>query len=1359
MDEKQFPSSTPHNLMKPTTLLRNLAVLATLLTTLPEIVQARNFRDGMMPNGEAVSCSACHVRAQGGGERTSFGEAVNALVTRNGREEFWTPALAALDSDGDGASNGTELGDPDGDGVAIADAEVTNPGDPNSVPAAAAFLYEQNFDRFDNDTVDLDDGSIIASSDGINSVQGGALRVTDAATGGTGASFILPPFDASDGWSAKFDFSIEHSGGNTPADGFSFNYGEIPEGENFGSPAEEGYGEAVPHISFQVDTWLWDNTEQDAGVGIEVAGVEIAYNEAIGVEAANFQPNELVEASMLASWDPDKGASFTTLGLRTEADFIEVPVDDFNPDASYGFSILARTGGHSETFIIDNLAVGPLGSFTLQARDPKFESQRSVVLAAEFGLTGTAQFEVVNGGATQDLVIESATIGGASPDAFSVLTAFPLTIAPAASASVEIEFTAPNELGSVEAELALMNNDSSEGARTQLINLTGNPFEPSGNYSQDFDGVDEGAIDLGDGSIIFSNNESAKVTGGALQLTEDGIGGSSANFKLPPLGPDANEAFIVTFDLKLESEGQPADGFSFNYGNIADSATAGEEGFSSGLAVEFDTWDNGGEGQESGIGYDISVDGADLPDGVMRIAADDDKQDNRFFKFDGQFRPVEISWFKTGEDTGVFSLTVDGEVFYDNLPTPGFAPEPSYRFAYAARTGGAFETVQIDNLNVQTGTEDPNLFATSKVNSGVVQPDSGVQALEISLRNTGTETPLSVSSVTLTDSEVYTLGAVPTSIAPGDQGIVEVTLDPSKASGRSTAELTIVSNDPSEPTQVISFSVSVPLSSALVGWYKMDETGGNELIDSSGNNRNGTYFGDVVFGQDALALGTSVQLNSGGDAAYGNVPNFPKATNQSVSLWVQLNGDSPTGVGTLVSKSHPDDDASYSLSQFPDLDNLLGLVVSENAAEPSTFAVEQPLTAPSHVVMVYEDSNGPGEGADVVRLYVDGSEVAAVEDADGFADVTADFQIGARIGDNGIVGLIDDVQVYKVALTAEEVTALFNNPGVPLNVEVPETPSAPDGTVLYEQAFEFPNGTDDLGDGSIIASNDGTAAVQDNVLKLTEAEVNSTAAAFILPPFNASTGWTASFDFSIEHIGENTPADGFSFNYGAIPEGENYGSPAEEGYGTGVQHLSFQVDTWQWDNPDQDAGVAIAVSGSEASFNRALGDDANFKPEERVSASVSVSWDPANGMSFVTSGLRVNADFINVPASGFNADPEFGFSFLARTGGHNETLEIDNLLITAGATDLSGGIDPGNGGGGGGNAGDRFAILQDVVLAADGADGGMSFTLPEGVTADIEYSTDLVTWEVISAGATGNFVETDADRAAAAGGYYRARQP
>ena len=36
--------------------------------------------------------------------------------------------------------------------------------------------------------------------------------------------------------------------------------------------------------------------------------------------------------------------------------------------------------------------------------------------------------------------------------------------------------------------------------------------------------------------------------------------------------------------------------FSANIGAIADDVTGSEEGFETGLAVEFDTWNNGGEG-------------------------------------------------------------------------------------------------------------------------------------------------------------------------------------------------------------------------------------------------------------------------------------------------------------------------------------------------------------------------------------------------------------------------------------------------------------------------------------------------------------------------------------------------------------------------------------------------------------------------------------------------------------------------------------------------------------------------------------------------------------------------------------------
>ncbi len=104
--------------------------------------EARGFRLGLVPNSDAVgaSCNVCHTTG-GGSPRNAFGLAVEALVTANGREVFWGPELAALDSDGDGATNGQELGDPEGtwtaEDPAPGDAAlVTHPGDDTSTPPA-----------------------------------------------------------------------------------------------------------------------------------------------------------------------------------------------------------------------------------------------------------------------------------------------------------------------------------------------------------------------------------------------------------------------------------------------------------------------------------------------------------------------------------------------------------------------------------------------------------------------------------------------------------------------------------------------------------------------------------------------------------------------------------------------------------------------------------------------------------------------------------------------------------------------------------------------------------------------------------------------------------------------------------------------------------------------------------------------------------------------------------------------------------------------------------------------------------------------------------------------------------------------
>ncbi len=115
-----------------------LTLIATSAVFPPETL-ARRCRPELIPNGDVVGCGACHQNPNGGGVRTPFGEDVRPLVSIGGCDEFWDAALAALDSDGDGRSNGNELEDPlgewtPGDSAPGDSALVTNPGVPDELP-------------------------------------------------------------------------------------------------------------------------------------------------------------------------------------------------------------------------------------------------------------------------------------------------------------------------------------------------------------------------------------------------------------------------------------------------------------------------------------------------------------------------------------------------------------------------------------------------------------------------------------------------------------------------------------------------------------------------------------------------------------------------------------------------------------------------------------------------------------------------------------------------------------------------------------------------------------------------------------------------------------------------------------------------------------------------------------------------------------------------------------------------------------------------------------------------------------------------------------------------------------------------
>lgn len=96
------------------------------------LLQARDFRVNLVPNGSTFSCQLCH-NSSSGGSRNAFGQDVEQFVSRGGREQFWAQVFS-LDSDGDGFTNGEEMGDPDGNGVATPGFRPSRPAVATSVP-------------------------------------------------------------------------------------------------------------------------------------------------------------------------------------------------------------------------------------------------------------------------------------------------------------------------------------------------------------------------------------------------------------------------------------------------------------------------------------------------------------------------------------------------------------------------------------------------------------------------------------------------------------------------------------------------------------------------------------------------------------------------------------------------------------------------------------------------------------------------------------------------------------------------------------------------------------------------------------------------------------------------------------------------------------------------------------------------------------------------------------------------------------------------------------------------------------------------------------------------------------------------
>lgn len=199
----------------------------------------------------------------------------------------------------------------------------------------------------------------------------------------------------------------------------------------------------------------------------------------------------------------------------------------------------------------------------------------------------------------------------------------------------------------------------------------------------------------------------------------------------------------------------------------------------------------------------------------------------------------------------------------------------------------------------------------------------------------------------------------------------------------------------------------------LVGWWKLDETGGTVAVDSSGNGHNGTLRGNPVWRPQAGRIGGAIELGGHGD--------FVKIDNESAFDF--------TGQITIA--------AWVNIMSVPQ--EWTGIVTKgDNAWRMSTDFARNAF----HFGLAQEDYlNGrtdvsPGAWHQVVCTY-DGQKMCTY--VDGRLDAsrprtgpmgTNDFPvcIGENIQLTGHCwhGLIDDVRIYNYALSESQVRALAN---------------------------------------------------------------------------------------------------------------------------------------------------------------------------------------------------------------------------------------------------------------------------------------------------------------------------------------------
>ncbi len=206
----------------------------------------------------------------------------------------------------------------------------------------------------------------------------------------------------------------------------------------------------------------------------------------------------------------------------------------------------------------------------------------------------------------------------------------------------------------------------------------------------------------------------------------------------------------------------------------------------------------------------------------------------------------------------------------------------------------------------------------------------------------------------------------------------------------------------------------------LVGYWKFDETSGNTAQDASGNGQDGTLNGDPQW--VAGMLGGALEFDGDGDYVdIGNDPIFNITGQITVACWIKV---SQFTIDWQAIFTMGDD--SWRLQRQTTTDNLCWACTGVTGT-PGNWWLHGNVNVNDgewhHAAGVYDGSK--------YYLYVDG-ELDVSKNTSGAMSISSyPVMIGANAQQSGreFEGLIDDVRVYKRALTETEILGVMAGGG------------------------------------------------------------------------------------------------------------------------------------------------------------------------------------------------------------------------------------------------------------------------------------------------------------------------------------------